>query len=1682
MKLSTLFLLCTGATGVVFGDVPDCLVEYIESTNTASYVDTGIAPNPRKTRMVVKLAPMVVDNNQVAFFGSGNSWGNNVCNFVLLNSGMFRLDWIGAQTKVFTPNVGQAYLFDCRNNVVSIDGQQWSNGNATMKTDADYPERPILLFNAMNDKGKVGGAMMRLYECRIYQDGEKLDCNYLPCVKDGLAGLYNTVNGTIVYDFGGKNFAASGVERTVDYRISGDSVQTTLKLTKPSVGGTCAEPEERWATMNGKVTLTATPDKGMKAAWTVSDIDGKLTSYYGDTVEITMPPCPSTVSLSFYAADALTTVTQLREALGAAQGGETIRLAPGEYELDSEIVIDKAITLEGAGRQLTILKPIAAGGEFRAINMTEAATVRNLKITGFKANVEGLGVYMTKGTLDNVWIYGNTMYCTSGSLMWGAGVYVNGTDCVVTNCTVEKCFADRNYGSIRGIGIQLKGGTVVDSEILDNERERSEFYGGGVYICAKDSYLIRCLIKGNGSRGKGVNTNNTLGMGVYMDSEGVIDSCRIIGNDIQGVWLSKGVMKNCLVTGHKSTAVNYTAGVQMSGTAKMYNCTIWGNEAANAFAGLQMTGGTAVNNIIWNNGMIANASASGGTFNTNVVDAASAVATATAVGNINSDPWMTDPENGDFTLTFESPALDAAAPLEEVATDLRGVARPQGVAPDIGAFESSAAGGDLQGAIIVPTVDWKFGDDASVMCRAAGGSGNYTYTWYVDGVEHPEQTDRPTFVGLSLGKHTLRLVISDGETSIEKIAENALDMHPTTVYVSESGGDEYPYDTEAKAARSVNDAFTALWKAAGDVSTIHVGEGDYDVTATLTLNTPCRLLGAGRDRTRLHGGKLGTFRAFEIAHADAVAKDFTIDGCTNKQKGVAIALSAGWLENVRSTRNRQDYESGSIALPGGAGLSISGGTATNCLIDANFGNANWGYSTGIGVRLEGGLIVDCDIRDNWMARNQPQGIGAYVTGGTLLASRIVNNYSTLNAGDSHGDGLCVEGGTVDRCLIATNGWAGVYLTNGAVKNSLITGHHGTGSIYSGVSMPSGTGKLYNCTIVGNVSDAATDGRSGLQMAAGTAVNNIIYGNGSVGSCAITGGTFNTNIIGNAVAIGVGNIEVDPKFKDAAAGDFSIKSGSTAVDAGAALPEVDVDFDGVARPQKNGWDIGCYEYVPGSTRTLSISAPQTKAPVGGAIVAGVSQEGLEVAEATFTWTLTRAGETVEVKEIFGEDGLSYAYTAKVFGDYTLTLSATDGLGTLEADSAETFTVSPTEVYVSNEGRGEFPYDEPAKATSDFCAAVAALWQDVGSTTVVHVAAGEYAMTGPVALGMPVRVLGAGRDSTVLNAAALPNTQRAFTLTHADAVLSDLGVTGATNMLAGSGINMTAGTLCDVRIFGNCTKMSDGDSRAVPGGVGLWMSGGLATNCVIEANVAMASYGQTSGVGLRLSGGLAVDCVIRDNEINRYEVNGVGVFISGGTLRRCRIEGNSTCGHAEDNVVGVGLGTVVDDNWTQGTLLNVEDCAIVGNGVQGLYGAARRGRFVNVLVADHETTTTHFPAGAHLTCGEFVNCTFAGNKSPEGATGDLKMSEGTLVNSIAVSADVADKVEKRNNCLNEPVAFKPDYRLRGSAANCIDKGDNSVWDGVAEPTDLRGNPRIDRINKTVDLGCFEWLPVGFKLFVR
>jgi len=52
-----------------------------------------------------------------------------------------------------------------------------------------------------------------------------------------------------------------------------------------------------------------------------------------------------------------------------------------------------------------------------------------------------------------------------------------------------------------------------------------------------------------------------------------------------------------------------------------------------------------------------------------------------------AEPQFADPDNGDFRLKPGSPGIDAGVAIEAVKTDLRGVARPQGAAYDIGAYE-----------------------------------------------------------------------------------------------------------------------------------------------------------------------------------------------------------------------------------------------------------------------------------------------------------------------------------------------------------------------------------------------------------------------------------------------------------------------------------------------------------------------------------------------------------------------------------------------------------------------------------------------------------------------------------------------------------------------------------------------------------------------------------------------------------------------------------------------------------------------------------------------------------------------------------------------------------------------------------------------------------------------------------
>jgi hypothetical protein len=107
-------------------------------------------------------------------------------------------------------------------------------------------------------------------------------------------------------------------------------------------------------------------------------------------------------------------------------------------------------------------------------------------------------------------------------------------------------------------------------------------------------------------------------------------------------------------------------------------------------------------------------------------------------------------------------------------------------------------------------------------------------------------------------------------------------------------------------------------------------------------------------------------------------------------------------------------------------------------------------------------------------------------------------------------------------------------------------------------------------------------------------HNMVYG-GSIGTAA--GCTFGTNTVAN------------PSFVNASS-DFHLLAGSPAIGAGVAVSGAATDYDGVARPQGNGFDIGAYEF------------PAVQPPV----VSAVSASNVTSTAATITWTTNKAADS------------------------------------------------------------------------------------------------------------------------------------------------------------------------------------------------------------------------------------------------------------------------------------------------------------------------------------------------------------------------------------------------------------------------------------------------------------------------
>ncbi len=207
----------------------------------------------------------------------------------------------------------------------------------------------------------------------------------------------------------------------------------------------------------------------------------------------------------------------LRQALAAAQNGDTIIVPAGTYALDpslGQLILTVGATIEGAGQGVTILQ--GGGDRVMLINANNTpAVLEDLTITGGSSTTRTGGGGLAAGdgggvVLDRVTVIGNQLTTSTAGCSTG----------------VSPCFNDGGGGILSIQSLVLNDSTVSDNTVTVPE-SNGDSGGGGIMIEQDTSHpgdltLNDSTVTGNTATvtatvGGSSNTDNNGGGGIYMD-------------------------------------------------------------------------------------------------------------------------------------------------------------------------------------------------------------------------------------------------------------------------------------------------------------------------------------------------------------------------------------------------------------------------------------------------------------------------------------------------------------------------------------------------------------------------------------------------------------------------------------------------------------------------------------------------------------------------------------------------------------------------------------------------------------------------------------------------------------------------------------------------------------------------------------------------------------------------------------------------------------------------------------------------------------------------------------------------------------------------------------------------------------------------------------------------------------
>ena len=279
-------------------------------------------------------------------------------------------------------------------------------------------------------------------------------------------------------------------------------------------------------------------------------------------------------------------------------------------------------------------------------------------------------ISINRGRLDGLGVQNGTGF--SGGGVWAGGTAVVANCFIKNNLAVEDPTANMQiYPSGHGGGIFITDTAIVtDCKIVNNRARR----GGGGVAMDKFAIMENSILFGNSNLSAPLSEPPYSGGGVFISDHSfgvVVRNCRFTRNRTLGIGGGVYVdgnttVSNCIFNYNNARVGGGGFALVAGNSMDLVNCTFYRNSASqNDHYSIISFGDLNILNCIVSRGTLVDRVNNKFYSINSTYSLIQEVTVAGGTGNIVANPLFVDPENSDFRLEAESPAINSGHPGNE---------------------------------------------------------------------------------------------------------------------------------------------------------------------------------------------------------------------------------------------------------------------------------------------------------------------------------------------------------------------------------------------------------------------------------------------------------------------------------------------------------------------------------------------------------------------------------------------------------------------------------------------------------------------------------------------------------------------------------------------------------------------------------------------------------------------------------------------------------------------------------------------------------------------------------------------------------------------------------------------------------------------------------------------------------